>query len=56
MTFAEKSISFNFISLKSIHCVVLLNSMLGLLQGRKKKFIFTYLGTVPIPFLTIFAP
>ena len=25
MTFAEKSLSLNFISLKSIHCVLLLN-------------------------------
>ena len=44
MTFAEKSLSLNFISLKSIHCVLLLKSMLGLLQGRKKKLICGYLA------------
>lgn len=44
MTFAEKSLSLNFISLKSIHCVLLFNSMLGLLQGRKKKLICSYLA------------
>ena len=43
MTFARKSLCLKFISLKSIHCVLVLNSMLGLLQGRRKKLIFSYL-------------